>query len=222
MEILFEDDDLLAVNKPAGLPSQQTLDPKRPHVLSELCQQLGLDPKNPGLFLHHRLDRDTTGVFLLSKTTRANAPLSQLFREHHFRKIYLCWCRQTPNFQPLPRLPNFHTVENHLAVERKSSRQKQKVIAVRAGGRWAETRLSSVRTVGSRTLVQAEPLTGRTHQIRVHCAGLGSPILGDLLYDSQADPSLPLQLHARELHFLHPIGNFPITIQAPLPNSFLR
>jgi 23S rRNA pseudouridine1911/1915/1917 synthase len=207
--ILFEDDFLVAIQKPPGLPSQPTLDKKRPDLFSLLKRQLNSE----NVFLHHRLDRDTSGVILLSKSKKANAPLTDMFREHKFEKIYWALAKS-----PKP-LPPTWEIQNHLVARRKDSRSV-KMFRTESGGDFAETHFQALRQSGDLALVEAKPLTGRTHQIRVHLLHCGAPILGDSLYGGKDSRVPRLMLHAKSLSFAHPVTGRDLRIQAPVPSDF--
>lgn len=211
-EILFEDEFLIAVNKPPGLPSQPTVDRRRPDVFTRLKEM----KRSETFFLHHRLDRDTSGVMLFSKSKKANAPLTDMFREHKFRKIY--WAlAQMPSEKTFPG-PAWE-IRNHLVARRKDGKSV-KMFRTESGGDLAETRFRELASAGDVCLIEAEPLTGRTHQIRVHLLHSKRSILGDSLYGGK-DVRVPrLMLHAKSLEFLHPISGQRVCIEAPLPADF--
>lgn len=224
--ILHEDDDLLVVSKPPGLLSQPSLDPARPYLASEagaLLQHLhGLsDP--PYLAIHHRLDRDTSGVIALAKSRRANKPLMQAFKQRLAKKTYLALCAGPP--QASTRFE----VENHLATAKRTGHKNKgpsPQIAVFSGGDYAHTSFQILDThSGSRThLVQAHPTTGRRHQIRSHLATANLPILGDALYGGSAhiaDTSIArVMLHAYRLELPHPVSGEVMLFEAPLSPDF--
>jgi RluA family pseudouridine synthase len=217
LQILFEDEDLIAVNKPAGLPSQGTVDPRRPHVISVLKQQM---PTGREFFLHHRLDKDTSGVLLLGKSKRANAPLTEIFREHQIEKIY--WAvslRKNATSEKGPQAVQFE-VQDHLAPVRGAGKQLMRMVQVKKGGWAAETYFRTLQESKDFFLFEARPITGRTHQIRVHLAGLKLPIAGDFLYGGKSSEVPRLMLHAKTLSLKHPISQEPLTIEAPLPKDF--
>jgi RluA family pseudouridine synthase len=198
--LLFEDEDLIAVNKPSGLPSQPTLDPKRPHLVQAI--EVYLQTRNPTVPIyvgqHHRLDVQTTGVMVFTKSKRAN------------KGLY--WALVAPAFEQ----PEW-SVRNHLATDKND---KSRMHAVHSGGDRAETLF---RNLGSSTkragLIEARPRTGRRHQIRVHLADLGHPIVGDHHYGSTADASR-VMLHAKSLSILHPISLQRLELVAPIPADF--
>ncbi len=209
LEILFEDADLIAVNKPPGLPSQPTVDKNRPDLFTLMKKQ----KKTESIYLHHRLDRDTSGVILLSKSKRANGPLTEMFRTHQFEKIYWALCK------PENPLPETWEIQNHLVARRKNAKSV-KMFRTESGGDFAHTLFRTLNSSAEATLVEAKPLTGRTHQIRVHLLHSKASILGDSLYGGK-DTRVPrLMLHAHQLNFPHPISGQPLKIVAPLPQDF--
>ncbi len=223
--ILYEDTWLIAVNKPPGLPTQPTLDATRPSVLSELKAFLqARDGENPYLVLHHRLDRDTSGVVLLTKDPKANAGVGALFSGKTAQKTY-----QALSLAGAACLDSWE-VKNYLGEVGKVGKATQ-YGAVRSGGDPAHTSFRVLERLGGALLVEAQPHTGRTHQIRVHLAGGGFPILGDEFYGgpmfvklaSGARLSFPrVLLHASSLAFSHPITQAELKITSPLPDDFAR
>lgn len=210
LEILFEDEFLIALNKPAGLPSQPTVDKRRPDLFTLIKKQ----KKSEQIYLHHRLDRDTSGVILLSKSKKANGPLTDMFREHKFRKIY--WALT----QAQSQMSDSWEIQNHLVARRKDGKSV-KMFRTESGGDFAHTKFKKLKCNAEACLIEAEPLTGRTHQIRVHSLHSQSSILGDSLYGGK-DVRVPrLMLHAKVLAFPHPITGKEMRIEAPLPNDFL-
>ncbi|GIL16408.1 MAG: hypothetical protein BroJett040_01590 [Oligoflexia bacterium] len=212
IDILFQDEDLLAVNKPPGVPSQPTPDPKRPSLISFLEKQL------PGkkIFLHHRLDRDTSGVILFGLSSRANKPLTDIFREHQITKTYQALVKPRPD-HPCPK--NW-VIQNHLAPVRDSKQKLMRMVVVKKGGWFAETHFRLISSSQHFDHIEAKPLTGRTHQIRVHTACEKRPILGDSLYGGKSSLVPRLMLHAQSLELKHPISGEALKIEAPLPKDF--
>ncbi len=207
--IIYEDEFIVLVNKPVGLPSQPTLDKKRADLFTLLKLQL----KSEQVFLHHRLDKDTSGIILFSKSKQANSPLTEMFRNHSFNKIYFC----------LAKAKEFSagdwSIENHLVARRKSG-ASVKMFRTDSGGDFAKTDFHLIQSNSEANFVEARPLTGRTHQIRVHMLHSGSPILGDSLYGGK-DVRVPrLMLHAARLEFKHPISEKLLQLEAPLPEDF--
>lgn len=222
--ILYQDDSIVLVNKPPGLPSQPTLDKNRPDLFTLLKKQF-----NGKLFLHHRLDRDTSGVILFAKDPRANQPLTEMFRQHKFTKIYLCLSklRASDSHPPessassSPWRSGRWTIQNHLIARRKSGggQKSVKMFRTDSGGDFAETHFELLSHQNGSFWIKASPVTGRTHQIRVHCLHSGLPILGDTLYGGKDSSAPRLMLHASELEFPHPLSQSILRIQAPLPED---
>ena len=214
LEILYEDDDLIFINKPAGLVSQATPDPNRPNVISLLKTQF----PSRDFFLHHRLDKDTSGVLLVGKTAGSNAALTNVFREHLINKVYLSLVLVKSD---AAEIPASFTVDNHLAPVRGPQKQLMRMVSVKKGGWKAETHFSFLKQLRNFACIEARPVTGRTHQIRVHLAGLKLPIAGDFLYGGKSSLVPRLMLHAKQLTLPHPISGNSITVEAPLPSDFM-
>ncbi len=203
IEILFQDSVLLIVNKPAGLPVHKTVDPLRPDLQSILEQQMGQK-----LVLFHRLDADTTGCLCLGKDPSINKAMTDVFRDREAKKIY--WAMVEGRLSP-----GTHKVETYI---RKVSGGRY-INAYK--GRKDEQALSKVRSVefkNDRTFVEVEILTGRTHQVRLHCLELKHPVLGDPLYGRRDPSGVPIALHARHLSMAHPVSGQRISVHAPLPS----
>ena len=221
--ILFEDTWLIVVDKPAGMPTQPTVDASRPSVESELKRYLtSRDGAPPYLALHHRLDRDTSGVVMLCKDPKANAGIGALFAEKTAQKIYqaLAITDQT--------LEDSWEVKDYLGIVGKVGKAT-KYGAVRSGGDPAHTSLRVLERFEGAALIEAQPHTGRTHQIRVHLAGCRNPILGDGFYGgplalklaSGARLVIPrVLLHASSLSFHHPMTGEHLQVRSPLPADF--
>lgn len=223
-DIFFEDEWILGVRKEAGLPTQPTLDEARANLYALLKKFLkNRDGKEPYVGLHHRLDRDTSGVMLFTKAKEANAEVGRLFQEHLAQKTYLAIV--STHGKPLRKE---WTVDNFLA---RDNGKAGKMRAVKSGGdraitffrTLAQTELTSASS--GFALVEAKPRTGRMHQIRVHLAEGGNPIVGDLTYGGSANYTgierIPrVMLHAASLTFPHPITKLETTFNAPLPTDF--
>lgn len=216
-KLLFEDDYFIAAEKPAGIPSQATVDKSRLDFFTSLKKQLQAERGNDFyLALHHRLDRDTSGVMIFSKKKEANEPLADLFKNHHIQKTYLCLTKKTA------KAPDFWEVDNHLTEMKDTKTKKTKMKLVHSGGDRAHTLFRKLETLSSGLLIEAQPLTGRMHQIRVHLADRGLGIFGDDIYPSAKDPQAPrLMLHAFSLEFAHPFTKNNMRIECPLPQDFL-
>jgi RluA family pseudouridine synthase len=198
LEILYEDSALLFVNKPAGIVVQRGYDPDEP-VLFELAAAHAGD-----LFLMQRLDRGTSGVMFFSRLASINARLTRQFETKQIRKRYVALCEG--------ELAERQTIEAPLARIGPIS------FGVRDGGKRAVTVVEPQRATQNGSLVAIELRTGRTHQIRVHLAAIGHPLIGDWLY-GQRNAARPM-LHAAELAMLHPLTHEPLQVTAPPPADF--
>ena len=234
-DVLYEDGDLIAVNKPAFLPTEETVvgGEKRDCLHAAVVRYLWAKSalRNPPYVgIMHRLDRETSGVILFTNTRTVNAAVHEMFEKRSVQKIYRAVCtvsEKAGRTQAGLRLEEGSTffVENHIGrISPKSARAKWGSLNAAQGGLYARTDFTVLeRTViGGNPVVQIEarPLTGRTHQIRVHLASIGLPILGDVLYG--ASEYKRTMLHAQSLTFQHPVSGKTLTVSAPLPNEFLR
>jgi 23S rRNA pseudouridine1911/1915/1917 synthase len=200
LPIIYEDDDLLVINKPAGLTvhAGNTSDPGRaqPTVTTFMHgRTTDPDPDRPGIV--HRLDRDTSGLLVLAKTPDAKAALQKQFRQRSVHKTYLLLTIGHPD-PP--------AAEIQLPTGRHPSQPLKR--AVVTSGRPSITRYRTLETFSGFSLIQAKPETGRTHQLRVHFAAIGHPVAGDTTY---GPPKRPLHLkrqflHAAEIEFITPSG----------------
>lgn len=213
IDVVYEDEWILGVNKPAGLPTQPTLDEARANLYLLLKKKYGY------VGLHHRLDRDTSGVMLFTKKKEANAEVGKIFASHLARKTYLALVsvRERRGDAAVGReLPEGWTVENFLAREKAKA---GKMRSVRSGGDPARTDFRVIARNGRYALIEAKPVTGRMHQIRVHLAEGGAPILGDRTYGGEPDAPR-VMLHAAELRFPHPVSGKEALFRAPPPKDF--
>lgn len=214
---LYEDDVLLIANKPAGLPTQATLDKRRPHVYGLLQGQLRAENPDAYLALHHRLDKDTSGVLLFCKDPNYNQAISDMFKKHEFEKVYWALTKAGP-------CPDSWQIKNHLAEKPAPRSQRRSLHSVRSGGHFALTDFKKLESRKKGLLIEARPRTGRMHQIRVHLAEFGLPILGDDLYNTPewAKKAPRMMLHAHQLIFKHPKTQELLTITAPPPEDFKK
>lgn len=199
--VIFEDEHLLAVNKPAGWNTHAP----SPHAGEGIYEWLRQrEPRWAGLAILHRLDKETSGVLVFGKTPLANRSLTEQFTERQVHKKYLLLTDREIS-------PRAITVKSSLL-------RRGEKYASGAGGEPAETRFRPVLDFPGKLpkgwrLVEAEPLTGRTHQIRVQASESGFPILGDTLYGGTAWGRVCL--HAAELEFAHPATKAAVKLLAP-------
>lgn len=222
--ILFEDEDLIVVDKPPGLPAQPTVDQTRDNLFSAVHRFLSRrDGLKPYVGIHHRLDRDTSGAVLFTKSQRANAGTAELFSTHLVVKTYqaLTISRQKSGLRS--KLERQWTIKNYLGkISSKSKRARYG--AVDSHGALAETSFRLIAEYPRGLWIEAIPKTGRTHQIRVHLFECGLPILGDDLYAGDDIPESRLaprlMLHAAQLLFPHPVTKREILVKCSQPEDF--
>jgi 23S rRNA pseudouridine1911/1915/1917 synthase len=210
--ILFEDNHLLAINKPAGVLVQgdETGDSPLSALAQDYLRQKYNKPGNVFVGVVHRLDRPVSGVVLLAKTSKALARMNELFRSHQTRKTYLAITGQKP---PLvqDRLVHWLVKDPARNITRAFARENK-------NGQRSELSYSYLQSQDSYHLVQVNPVTGRPHQIRVQLASQGCPITGDLKYGAPTPlPDKSICLHAFQLSFEHPVQKTPVTITALPP-----
>jgi 23S rRNA pseudouridine1911/1915/1917 synthase len=205
--LLFADDHLAAVDKPAGVPAQATLTTDR-GTLPELVGALLGAP----VTLVHRLDRETSGVTVFARTREAAAALAEAFRVGTPEKTYLALTARPPS-----------PPEGRLEAALGKDPTRPGLRRVSPAGEPAATRYRTLATGPGGALVEARPETGRTHQIRVHLAHLGAPLLGDARYGGPrrvGEVEIPrVMLHARRLELVHPVTGAPLAFEAPVPED---
>jgi 23S rRNA pseudouridine1911/1915/1917 synthase len=215
LDILFENDDLLVINKPAGM----VVHPAAGHESGTLVHAvLGYDSKLEGIGgeerpgIVHRLDKETSGIILVAKNERAHRHLQDQFRLRKVEKVYLALVDGTP---PTP------SGRVEAPIGRDPSHRKQMAVLTPGKGREAVSEYLSLESFKDHTLLEFHPHTGRTHQIRLHCAFLGCPIVGDRIY-GRRHPSVDISrhfLHAQRLTIHLPGEKSPRTFDAPLPEE---
>jgi 23S rRNA pseudouridine1911/1915/1917 synthase len=207
--LLYADAELAAVDKPAGVPAQPTLTTDS-GTLPELVAALLGGP----VTLVHRLDRETSGVTVFARTKAAAAALAEAFRTGAPEKTYLALTARVPS-------PRDGRVEAPLGKDPARAGLRR----VDPRGEAAATVYRTLRDGPGAALVEAAPETGRTHQIRVHLAHLGAPLLGDARYGGPrrvGEVAVPrVMLHARRLALAHPATGARLVLEAPLPEDFL-
>ena len=218
LDILYEDDELIIINKPAGLvvhPAPGHPDGTLVNAILAHCPNLpGIGGiQRPGIV--HRLDKDTTGAIAIAKTDLAYQHLQAQLQAKTARREYLGLIYGVPKTEtgiidlPIGRNPQ--------------DRKRMAIVSIEDGGRNAVTHWRVKERFGNYTLIHFQLETGRTHQIRVHSAKMGHPLVGDPIYSSghSLGVNLPGQaLHAWKLQLQHPVAGNLVEVTAPLPRSF--
>lgn len=233
LTVLYEDADLIVIDKPAGMAAHPAPGTPDGTLVNALLAHCGASLSGiggvarPGIV--HRLDKDTSGVMVAAKTDRAHAGLSALFATHDIERTYIALTRGAPS-------PSTGRIQTQIG---RSSSDRKKMAVLRSGGREAITDYVVQQNFAVPAKAGAAPLaarvactlhTGRTHQIRVHMASKGSPILGDAVYGSGspaisvraaiADAGLARQaLHASVLGFVHPVTREHLRFETALPSD---
>ncbi len=215
LDIIFENDDLIVVNKPAGM----VVHPAPGHSAGTLVNAImayapdlrGVGGEGrPGVV--HRLDKDTSGLVLIAKDNSARDALQSQFKDRAVEKVYIALVDGKP---PTPK----GRIE--APIGRDDRRRKRMAVQAGRRGRSAVTQYSTLEGFRDHTLLEVQPLTGRTHQIRVHLAYLGSPVAGDRTYGLR-NPTIGLNrhfLHAARLTLRIPGREGPQTFEAQLPDE---
>ncbi|HSD11062.1 MAG TPA: RluA family pseudouridine synthase [Candidatus Binatia bacterium] len=221
LEIVYEDDELLAIDKPAGMVVHPAPGAWRGTLVNALLHRRlvarDLSAGRPGIV--HRLDKETSGILLVARTRRAQEALARAFHDRRVEKLYLAI---------VLGVPRAATGSLEWTIGRHPRERKRMSIRSRSP-RPARTRYALLESFGTLSLLRLEPETGRTHQIRVHLAAMGHPVLADPLYGARKGRALPARgpgrnfprqaLHAAEIRFSHPATGALVRLEAPLPHD---
>jgi 23S rRNA pseudouridine1911/1915/1917 synthase len=219
LDVLLEDNHCLVVNKPAGLLSQgdKTSASSLVDVVAQYLKSRYRKPGNVYVGLLHRLDRPTSGVMLLAKTSKAARRLAAQFRSGTVSKLYWAVVEGSP------------PVEQGEWIDRiEKDRQTNRAVILPecdVAGKEARVRIQVLKRRAGLAMVELRPVTGRGHQLRAQLAKRGLPILGDVRYGATGrvpacDGGYRIALHARELSFMHPTRAETITVVAPVPGDW--
>lgn len=215
LNIVYEDDDILVINKPKGMvvhPAPGNPDGTLVNAVMAHCKGnlSGIGGElRPGIV--HRLDKDTSGLIIVAKNDKAHIAISNQIQNRQVKKVYYALVRgQVPENEATINMPIARSTKDRkkMAVDRK--------------GKVAVTHFKVLKRFEKYTLLEVTIETGRTHQIRVHMAEIGHPVVGDYTYSNGKNEfNVEGQmLHAKSLDFKHPITNKPIHLEAPLPEYF--
>jgi len=215
LDIIYEDNDIIVVNKPKGLvvhPANGNPDGTLVNAIINICKDSlsGIGGEiRPGIV--HRLDKDTSGLIIIAKNDKAHITLSEQIKNHEVNKTYIALVRGIVK-------------ENEATINMPIGRstKDRKKMAVSKNGKNAITHFKVIKRYENYTLLEIKIETGRTHQIRVHMSHIGYPVVGDAVYSNGKNPFgvTGQMLHAKNLVFNHPITNKELNLEAPLPEYF--
>ena len=215
IEVIYEDDDIIVVNKPKGMvvhPANGNPDGTLVNAIMAICKDSlsGIGGEiRPGIV--HRLDKDTSGLLIVAKNDKAHVNMSEQIKNHEVKKTYIALVRGIVK-------ENEATID--MPIGRSNSDRKK--MAVTKNGRNAITHIKVLKRYDKYTLLEINIETGRTHQIRVHLSHIGYPIIGDYTYSNGKNEFgiVGQCLHAKNLEFKHPITGKEMKLEAPLPDYF--
>lgn len=214
LEIVYEDEDLAVINKPAGLvvhPAPGNPGHTLVNALLHYFKQLSdISPQRPGIV--HRLDKDTSGLLVIARNNFSHLNLAKQFAQHSIKRKYIALVKGRMEFD-----------ENIIEVPIARHPYKRKSMSAGFGKepKYARTHYRTLKRGDDFSLVELEPFTGRTHQLRVHLAFLGHPILGDVKY-GRNNKFVRLALHAKYLGFVHPRTGKFMEFSNAMPKEFTK
>ncbi len=208
MQIIHKDNDILVINKPADLPVlPDGWDKDAPYLVKMLEEEFNK------AWVVHRIDKSTSGIIIFALTAEAHRSLNIQFEKHLVEKTYHAILNGSPKW--LDKITKFPL--------RANVGSKHRTVVDNRNGVRSETRFRILKQNQLSALAEAMPMTGRTHQIRVHAFALGYPLLGDILYSApETDIISRAALHAYSLSFDHPTSNERLTFTAPYPADFQK
>lgn len=217
VEIIYEDNDIIVVNKPKGMvvhPANGNPDGTLVNAIMAICKDSlsGIGGEiRPGIV--HRLDKDTSGLLIVAKNDKAHVNMSEQIKNHEVKKTYIALVRGVVK-------ENEATI--NMPIGRSTSDRKK--MAVNKNGKNAVTNIKVLKRYDKYTLLEVNIETGRTHQIRVHLSHIGYPVIGDYIYSNGKNEFgvVGQCLHAKSLEFKHPITNKEMKLEAPLPEYFQK
>ncbi len=212
LDIIYEDEHLLVLNKPAGLVVHPAPGNREHTLVNALLGHSiplsDINPNRPGIV--HRLDKETSGLLVIAKNNPSHLNLVKQFAQHSIHRKYIAIVSGKVEFdQDVIEAP----------IGRHPLKRKDMAVSFAPNTKYAKTSYKTLKRAEDFSLLELSPFTGRTHQLRVHLAYLGHPILGDTKYGKRNNFSR-LALHAKELGFIHPASGKAIQFKSPLPVEF--
>jgi len=212
LDVVYEDKDLAIINKPGGL----VVHPAPGNKLHTLVQALmhrftelsNVNPERPGIV--HRLDKETSGLLVIAKNNKAHYALAEQFADHSIKRKYVALVKGRVEYDE-------NIIE--MSIGRHPKKREHMAVGIGTNPRYAKTKYRTLKRSDTNTLVELEPFTGRTHQLRVHLAFIGHPIMGDTKYGRQV-PFPRMALHARYLGFIHPSTGKFVEFSTGIPKEF--
>lgn len=212
LEVIYEDDHLAVINKQPGLVVHPAPGNRRHTLVNALLGRFkrlsDINKERPGIV--HRLDKETSGLLVIAKDNDSHLKLSRQFAQHSIRRKYIAIVSGRVEFDE-------DVIE--LPIGRHPLKRKNMAVSFAKNSKYAKTHYRTLKRGDDFSLVELMPFTGRTHQLRVHLASLGHPILGDAKY-GKAGLFPRLALHAQEIGFLHPATGKSVDFSSPIPAEF--
>lgn len=212
LDVVYEDDDLAVINKQSGLVVHPAPGNREHTLVNALLYRFGkvsdVNPERPGIV--HRLDKETSGLLVIAKNNFTHLALAKQFADHSIKRMYIALVKGKVEFDE-------DVIEVSLA--RHPVKRESMAVSFHKEAKFAKTRYRTIKRTEDFSYLELEPFTGRTHQLRVHCAYLGHPILGDSKYGKQ-NPFKRLALHAKNLGFIHPRTGKLMEFSSPVPEEF--
>lgn len=210
--VVYEDKDLAVINKPVGLVVHPAPGNKEHTLVNALLNRFktlsDINPERPGIV--HRLDKETSGIMVIAKNNKAHLDLAKQFSDHTIKRRYIALVEGKVEFdQNIIEVP----------IERHPVNRKSMAVGYGPASKYAKTLYRTIKRSDRYSLLELEPFTGRTHQLRVHLAFLGHPILGDEKYGKKI-LFKRLGLHALYLGFIHPATKKFVEFSSKMPDEF--
>ena len=216
LEVLYEDNHIIAVNKKASdiVQGDKTGDRPLPEYIKDYIKKKYKKPGKVFLGVVHRLDRPVSGVMVFARTSKALSRLNEMFREKKVQKTYWAIVKNKPQ--------NTKETLVHYLLKNQAKNKSQAFISENKNTLRSELSYELICNLNNYYLLLVTPKTGRHHQIRVQLAKIGCPIKGDIKYGfDRTNKDKSIHLHARKIDFIHPVKKEPISITAPTPNDVL-